>query len=111
MPPPPRPRKKRVPGSIPAPDGAEDEAGSEGDMDADGDGVEEVDGDDSDDAPSIAPTTGETEDGLDVSSQMTMEAPTAQAIERERAARIQMQERSKEDMDFPDEVDTPVDQP
>lgn len=111
MPPPPRPRKKRVPGSIPAPDGAEDGDGGEGDMDADGDGIDEVDGEDSDDAPSIAPTTGETEDGLDVSSQMTMEAPTAQAIERERAARMQMQERSKEDMDFPDEVDTPVDQP
>merc|ERR1719336_3759510 len=73
----------------------------------------DVEGEDSDgEAPSIAPSgmTG-TEDGWDVSSNMTMEVPTAAVVEAEKSRREVLVERSKEELEFPDEVDTPLDVP
>jgi len=116
MPPPPVPAHRRRRGqAIPAP--SKEAAGGEGeDEDAEMDGGAQASADDdadSDDgAPSIAPSgTAETEDGWDVSSNMTMEAPNAEVVAAERKRREEMKERSQEDMEFPDEVDTPLDHP
>jgi len=50
----------------------------------------------------------ETEDGWDVSSNMTMEVPTASVVEAEKKRREVLVERSREEYEFPDEVDTPL---
>jgi pre-rRNA-processing protein TSR1 len=59
-------------------------------------------------APSVA-RSGAADTDWDVSSNMTMEAPNAEAIAVERKQRHLLVERSQEDLEFPDEVDTPLD--
>lgn len=124
MPPPPAPGRRRPARStavIPAPtaeagvsaaresgdadmeaaSGGEDAACDEEDEDSEGEGT-----------PSIAPSgMAETEDGWDVSSNMTMEVPSAEAVAAERRRREVLLKRSQEDMEFPDEVDTPLEVP
>mmetsp|Transcript_114223 Transcript_114223/g.328151 ORF Transcript_114223/g.328151 Transcript_114223/m.328151 type:complete len:792 (+) Transcript_114223:126-2501(+) len=116
MPPPRVPaHKKAAAAAIPKPEGAGDD-GSDDAMDAEGSGAA-ADGDDegmgSDDGgASLAPSgTVGTEDGWDISSNMTMEAPNAENIAAERNRREEMRQRSQEELEFPDEVDTPLDVP
>mmetsp|Transcript_95636 Transcript_95636/g.274568 ORF Transcript_95636/g.274568 Transcript_95636/m.274568 type:complete len:788 (-) Transcript_95636:41-2404(-) len=109
MPPPkvPASRRRGGMGTVPAParaDGDEEDDAAMGDEDG-GDS-------DQDGTPSVAPSgTAETDDGWDVSSNMTMEVPSAEVVAAERKRRVEMLERSQEDMEFPDEVDTPLDHP
>merc|ERR1712176_539171 len=82
-------------------------------MDGSEDAEVDDDGSDSDEgAPSIAASgmTG-TDDGWDVSSNMTMEVPTAEVVAAEKRRREVLLERSQEELEFPDEVDTPLDVP
>jgi len=86
--------------------GGEDEAmgDAEGDME-DGEGSEG-------EAASIAPSgMAGTEDAWDVSSNMTMEVPSSEAVAAEKRRREVLMQRSKEELEFPDEVDTPLEVP
>jgi len=69
----------------------------------------EDDGEASEDG-GVTPSVAET-DEWDVSSNMTMDIPTADALASERRRRQVLADRNKEDMEFPDEVDTPMDVP
>lgn len=107
MPPPRVPRRRRhAGGSVPAPDGEDD--GDDGEDDGDDAAMEEDGSGSDDDHGTIAETEG-TE--WDVSSNMTMEVPNAEAVDRERKARAVLKARSQEELEFPDEVDTPLDRP
>jgi len=65
-----------------------------------------------DGAPSIAPSgIAGTEDAWDVSSNMTMEVPSSEAVAAEKRRREVLLQRSQEELEFPDEVDTPLDVP
>mmetsp|Transcript_97204 Transcript_97204/g.203013 ORF Transcript_97204/g.203013 Transcript_97204/m.203013 type:complete len:787 (+) Transcript_97204:134-2494(+) len=106
MPPPKVPANKRRGGIVPAPNR------EEGDDDEDAEEDDNMDADSDEGTPSVAPSgAAETDDGWDVSSNMTMEVPSAEVVAAERKRRMEMLERSKEDMEFPDEVDTPLDIP
>jgi len=109
-----RPRNRKGAKSIPAPDAAsvpigDDDMGS-GDEEAEDDaGMDEDDGEPSDDGESVAPSAlAETDDGWDVSSNMTVDVPNAELVASEKRRR-ELIARSKEELEFPDEVDTPLD--
>jgi len=83
--------------------GAEGEAEAEGEEDDEGSESE---------GESLAPSgVAETEDGWDVSSNMTMEVPSAAVVEAEKRRREVILQRSQEELEFPDEVDTPLEVP
>lgn len=103
--------------AIAAPDGASVPIGDDDDMEdnAEENGEDEggMDDDaDSDGAASDAGTTpAETDDGWDVSSNMTgLDVPSAAMVESEKRRRALIA-RSKEDFEYPDEVDCPLDVP
>lgn len=52
-----------------------------------------------------------TEDHWDVSSNMTMELPSSEVIAAEKRRREVLLKRSEEELEFPDEVDTPLEVP
>lgn len=114
MPPPkvPASKKRGGMGTVPAPAAAEDDSeGKEGEGDGDGDAAMDAD---EGDAESVAPslhTPSGAESDWDISSNMTMEVPSAENVAAERKRRAEMVERSQEDMEFPDEVDTPLEIP
>jgi len=85
-------------------DGAADD-GDDDAMEADEDGMES---DGSEGSGGGMSKVAETDDGWDVSSNMTMEVPSAEAVESERRRREVLLERSQEELEFPDEVDTPL---
>mmetsp|Transcript_149190 Transcript_149190/g.278139 ORF Transcript_149190/g.278139 Transcript_149190/m.278139 type:complete len:806 (+) Transcript_149190:155-2572(+) len=101
--------------AIPAPDAASVPIGDD-DMDADvnGEAAEnacEVDeGDDDESDAGGASVMAETDDGWDVSSNMTQDVPSAALIESEKRRR-DLIKKSQEDIEYPDEVDTPLDVP
>jgi len=64
----------------------------------------------SDDDASMASSGVGTEDGWDVSD-LTMDAPNNEALELERRQRHMLIERSAEELEYPDEVDVPLDIP
>lgn len=107
--------KSRGGGKIPAPGEAADVAGVAGDDDDEmGDeGDEEQMADEgSEDGASVAPSgMAGTEDHWDVSSNMTMEVPTSEVIAAEKRRREVLLQRSEEELEFPDEVDTPLEVP
>jgi len=83
---------------------AEEAEGNMADDDDDGEG--------SGDGVSIAPSgMAGTEDHWDVSSNMTMEVPTSEAVAAEKRRREVLLKRSEEELEFPDEVDTPLEIP
>jgi pre-rRNA-processing protein TSR1 len=112
--------KRRGVNTIPAPEAANVPVGDddEGDDGMDGDEGEEAGADDMEDdgedsGPDVAPSAmGETDDGWEVSSNMTgaADAPTAALVESEKRRR-ELIKRSEEELEFPDEVDTPIDVP
>lgn len=102
--------KRQGAAKIAVPDAADVPLPGEGDEEMNG--SEDGDDSESEKAPSVAASgLGGTDDGWDVSSNMTMEVPSASVVAAERAKRDVMLERSKEDMEFPDEVDFPLDVP
>lgn len=114
-----RPPSRRGAKTIPAPS-AEQVPLDDDDDDLEGDGDDgeedakmDDDGQESEhEGASVAPSVmGETDDGWEVSSNMTgMDVPTAALLESEKRRRALIA-RSEEDMEFPDEVDTPLDIP
>jgi len=108
MGPPKTPSRRKM---IPAPSGLQSGAENE-EADADMKEVDEEEGDNDEedsDADSIPQDSiAGTGDGWDVSSNMTMEVPTAEAVAAEKRRREVLLQRSEEDMEFPDEVDTPL---
>ncbi|CAJ1376399.1 unnamed protein product [Effrenium voratum] len=100
---------------IPAPgasaDGEED--ANMGDPDQAEDGEAMADDDEgSEEGASVAPSgMAGTEDHWDVSSNMTMEVPTSEAVAAEKRRREVLLQRSAEELEFPDEVDTPLEVP
>merc|ERR1719197_1926051 len=63
-------------------------------------------------APSVAPSgVAGTEDAWDVSSNMTMDVPSSEAVAAEKRRREVLLQRSQDELEFPDEVDTPLDIP
>jgi len=101
--------------AIPAPDAAsvpiveDDDMEDEAENDNE-DNIDEQDEEDSDGA-SVAPSAmAETDDGWDVSSNMTSDVPSAALVASEKRRR-ELISRSKEEMEYPDEVDTPLDVP
>mmetsp|Transcript_85486 Transcript_85486/g.151224 ORF Transcript_85486/g.151224 Transcript_85486/m.151224 type:complete len:796 (-) Transcript_85486:49-2436(-) len=111
-------RKGRGAAQIKAPGeaggGEEAEAGDGGDDamgDAEGGNMEDDEGSE-DGAPSVAPSgMAGTEDAWDVSSNMTMDVPSSEAVAAEKRRREVLMQRSKEELEFPDEVDTPLEVP
>jgi len=113
--------RRRRPGAVPAPEGANAEGDGQGDADMGTDtegttreGDADLDEDDEQETESIAPSgMAETEDGWEVNSTMTgcEEVPSADAVAAERRRRDVLLQRSKEELEFPDEVDTPLDKP
>lgn len=112
--------RRRRGGAVPAPSSAATTSADGDELDADMGASEAADDEDGqgegsgseDEAASIAPTnTAETEDGWDVSSNMTMEVPSSEAVAAERRRREVLYERNQEELEFPDEVDTPLDIP
>lgn len=98
--------------SVPLPDDDDDLEDAGGAQDA-GMGDDGGDGDASESGESDAPSfKADTEERWDVSSNMTMEAPNAENVAAERRRRqVLMTARSQEEMEFPDEIDTPMDIP
>lgn len=106
--------------AIPAPDAAAVPIGDgdDDDMEDNSDDAEEEgdamdkDGEDSDGASDVAPSISQTDDGWDVSSNMTGAAdePSAALVASEKRRR-DLIARSQEELEFPDEVDTPLDVP
>eukprot|EP00434_Breviolum_minutum_P039624 symbB.v1.2.035193.t1/scaffold4684.1/size36451/1 len=72
---------------------------------------EQMEDEGSEDGASIAPSGMGTEDHWDVSSNMTMEVPTSEVIAAEKRRREVLLKRSEEELEFPDEVDTPLEVP
>eukprot|EP00435_Cladocopium_sp_Y103_P075260 s436_g55.t1 len=105
--------KSRGGGKIPAP--GEAGAGAGGDEDAemgDEEDEEQMADEGSEDGASVAPSgMAGTEDHWDVSSNMTMEVPTSEVIAAEKRRREVLLQRSEEELEFPDEVDTPLEVP
>merc|ERR1711957_1104572 len=94
--------------TIAAPDAADVPIGDDAEM---GGSDQDDEGSESDAPPSIAASGVGTDDAWDVSSQMTMEVPSAELVSAERKRREEMNERSQEEREFPDEVDFPLDVP
>mmetsp|Transcript_35482 Transcript_35482/g.80036 ORF Transcript_35482/g.80036 Transcript_35482/m.80036 type:complete len:810 (+) Transcript_35482:76-2505(+) len=103
-------RRRRGAAQLPGPKGA---AGGDQDdtMEADDGADDGMESDDSIESGGGMSKVAETDDGWDVSSNMTMEVPSSEAVEAERRRREVLVERSQEELEFPDEVDTPLDIP
>jgi len=101
--------------AIPAPDAASVPIGDDDNMEdagdeEDKDGMDDKEDDHSDGISDTERQTAETDDGWDVSSNMTVDEPSAALVESEKRRRALIA-RSKEELEFPDEVDCPLDVP
>lgn len=110
-----RPRNAAIPApdasSVPIGDDSMDAEMGGDDAEGAADGCEVDEGDDDDSDAGGASVMAETDDGWDVSSNMTgAEAPSAALIEAEKRRRERIK-KSEEDIEYPDEVDTPLDVP
>jgi len=104
--------RSRGAGKIAAPgDGVEEDADAEMGAGDDENDEEQMEDEGSEDGASIAPSGMGTEDHWDVSSNMTMEVPTSEVIAAEKRRREVLLKRSEEELEFPDEVDTPLEVP
>lgn len=115
-------RKGKSSGRIAAPGEGGEDQGEDADMGDTGgadaaeggdDSMEDDEGSDADGgAPSVAPSgVAGTEDAWDVSSNMTMDVPNSEAVAAEKRRRQVLMQRSQDELEFPDEVDTPLDIP
>jgi pre-rRNA-processing protein TSR1 len=82
----------------------------DGTRDGERSGEDGGDGASDDDDASMASSGVGTEDAWDVSD-LTMDPPNSEALESERRRRHQLLERSAEELEYPDEVDVPLDTP
>eukprot|EP00913_Durusdinium_trenchii_P031365 g29368.t1 len=99
-------------GKIPAPGGTvENEDAEMGHSHREEEEDEQLADEGSDEGGSIAPSGMGTEDHWDVSSNMTMEVPTSEVIAAEKRRREVLLQRSEQELEFPDEVDTPLEVP
>jgi len=112
----PRPRrpggaKIPAPGQVANAEGEDTEMGDQGEEE-EAAGMADDDDEGSGDGASVAPSgIAGTEDNWDVSSNMTMEVPTSEAVAAEKRRREVLLKRSEEELEFPDEVDTPLEIP
>ncbi|CAE8636570.1 unnamed protein product [Polarella glacialis] len=102
---------------ISAPGKESTEASSAGDsmevVDGEGAGAEDGEASDDDGTPSVAaPSIAETDgEAWDVSSNMTMDVPSSEAVAAEKRRREVLMKRTDEEFEFPDEIDTPLEVP